>query len=149
MKVSDNVWRMVEGEDFYHEAKTVGGLEKVSSPTITKPRRCRLPFFRSERTRRHLRDIVRVECSSVRRQVWVDPVAYAGTRGMEVDQKLSVHNKSTELGSGWRCFLSSYRNRSAMHCPTTRLVRIQLLEQLPTPFGIGLASPSQGVVKFC
>ena len=84
---------MVEGEDFYHDAKTVGGLEKASSPTITKPRWCRLPFFRSERTRRHLRDIVRVECSSVRRQVWVDPVAYAGTRGMEVDQKLSVHNQ--------------------------------------------------------
>ena len=48
MKASDNVWRMVKGEDFYHDAKTVGGLEKVSSPTITERRWCRLPFFRSE-----------------------------------------------------------------------------------------------------
>jgi len=36
-KASENVRRIAESGDLYHDKKPVGGLEKVSSPAITKP----------------------------------------------------------------------------------------------------------------
>ena len=58
---------------------------------------------------------------------------------------MSLTTKSTESESEGRCFLSSYRNRSIMHHPTTLLVPIQPSRKPLwhiSFYSVGLANPS-------
>jgi len=75
-KASDNVRKMVESDDFYRAAKTVG-FAIVGELTFANPQRWsgRLPFSSTERIRQHLEDLILVECNLVRRRVWADPVS--------------------------------------------------------------------------
>ena len=132
---NNNVRKTVEGEDFYHDAKIIGGLEKASSSAIAKARRCRLPFFGSERIRRHLADLILAECSLVRRQGWSDSVVNAGTWGTKVDWRLSVLDNQVHRNRERTEVLPLILQKPLNHAlPDQRLVRTQPPERLPTPW---------------
>ena len=134
-EASDSVWKVSEDWDFYHDAKTVGFAILGELTFANLPGRSRLQFFCGETIRRHLEDLIPVECNSVRRWVWADLISAPRGEGQESTggETSRSTTESTESGSKRGCFLLSHRSCSIMHHPTMWLVRIQPSEKLLIP----------------